>query len=156
MGESCFSCHSLLLNHFALRCKLLQTKSLYEVSIELMMLTGNCLTFSIRQKIGLSWFKLFKWNWTLPCHLIANDTSSSTVQLTLDWTLFASLAQKPESNIGREVKTTLTPILDIQRCEPVKYFLTLENTLPFRLKVPMRKRRRNAVHHPAQRVSCTL
>ena len=112
--------------------------------------------FFIRQKIGLSWFKLFKWNWTLPCHLIANDTSSSTVQLTLDWTLFASLAHKPESNIGREVKTTLTPILDIQRCEPSKYFLTLENTLPFRLKVPMRKRRRNAVHHPAQRVSCTL
>ena len=54
MGESCFSRHSLLLNHFALRCKLLQTKSLYEVSIELMMLTDNCLTFSIRQKIGLS------------------------------------------------------------------------------------------------------
>ena len=80
------------------------------------------------------------WNWTLPCHLIADDTSSSTVQLTLDWTLFASLAQKPESNIGREVKTRLTPVLDIQRCEPVKYFLTLENTLPFRLKVLMRKR----------------
>ena len=54
MGESCFSCHSLLLNHFALRCKLLQTKSLYEVSIELMTLTDDFLTYSIRQKIGLS------------------------------------------------------------------------------------------------------
>ena len=52
MGESCFSCHSLLLNHFALRCKLLRTKSLYEVSVELMTLTDNCVIFSIRKKNG--------------------------------------------------------------------------------------------------------
>ena len=51
MGESCFSCHSLLLNHFALRCKLLRTKSLYEVSVELMTLTDNCVIFSIRKKM---------------------------------------------------------------------------------------------------------
>ena len=54
VGESCFSCDSLLLNQLAEGSKLLRTKSLYEVSIELMMLTDNYPTFSIRQKIGLS------------------------------------------------------------------------------------------------------
>ena len=84
VGKSCFSCHSLLLNQFASRCKLLRTNSLYEVSVELMIPTDNCPTFPIRQKIEFSSFKLFKWNWTLLVHLISNEPSSSAVQMSLD------------------------------------------------------------------------
>ena len=54
VGKSCFSCHSLLLNQFASRCKLLRTNSLYEVSVELVIPTDNCPTFPIRQKIEFS------------------------------------------------------------------------------------------------------
>ena len=54
MGKSCFSCHLLLLNQFASRCKLLRTNSLYEVSVELVIPTDNCPTFPIRQKIEFS------------------------------------------------------------------------------------------------------